>query len=119
MDNVELIAKICHNVNRAYCQSIGDDSQPTWGDAPEWQIESAIVGAKYHLTTDGVTPEMSHESWLAQKAADGWKYGEVKDAEKKEHPCFRPYKELPAEQQTKDALFKAVVDSFRQGQTEK
>jgi hypothetical protein len=37
----------------------------------------------------------------------------VKDAEKKEHPCFRPYDELPAEQKIKDALFIAVVHALR------
>ncbi len=33
----------------------------------------------------------------------------MKDAEKKEHPCFVPYAELPAKQRMKDHLFGAVV----------
>lgn len=28
---VEDIARVCHEVNRAYCRSIGDDSQVSWG----------------------------------------------------------------------------------------
>ncbi|QQP86906.1 RyR domain-containing protein [Entomomonas asaccharolytica] len=107
------VAMIAHNVNKAYCHSIGDDSQPNWHEAPQWQKDSAINGVKYHLSNDNVTPEQSHESWLKQKQDEGWKYGEVKDPEKKEHPCFRPYSELPQEQRTKDFLFKAVVDSFK------
>jgi hypothetical protein len=39
-------------------------------------------------------------------------YGEVKDAEKKTHPCIVPYKDLPPEQQAKDHLFKAVVSAL-------
>ena len=109
----EVVAATAHMINRAYCQAIGDDSQPEWDDAPQWQVDSAIAGVKYHFENDGITPEMSHESWLKQKEADGWKYGPVKDADKKEHPCFCPYSELPKEQQTKDALFKAVVDSYK------
>lgn len=29
------IAQVCHEVNRAYCQALGDDSQPAWDDAPD------------------------------------------------------------------------------------
>lgn len=32
--NVEQIAELCHEINRIYCLSIGDASQPTWADAP-------------------------------------------------------------------------------------
>lgn len=106
------IAKICHNVNKAYCESQNDFSQHTWEDAPEWQKSSAINGVKYHLEND-VTPEMSHESWLKQKLDEGWVYGKVKDAEAKTHPCIMRYEELPKYQRTKDSLFKAVVDSFK------
>lgn len=104
------IAKICHQVNKAYCESIGDYSQPDWKDAPEWQKNSAINGVEYHIDND-VTPEGSHANWLKVKEQDGWVYGPVKDPEKKEHPCMVPYNELPKEQQTKDALFKSVVDA--------
>ncbi len=103
------IARIAHEINRAYCASLGDDSQPAWEDAPEWQKASALVGVDMHLANPDATPENSHESWLAQKLADGWKYGPVKDAEKKEHPCCVPYAELPPEQKAKDYLFRATV----------
>ncbi|ENU18651.1 hypothetical protein F994_02778 [Acinetobacter bohemicus ANC 3994] len=103
------IAMLCHSINAAYCLSQGDDSQPTWDDAPDWQKQSAFMGVEMHINNPDATPEQSHESWLSQKEAEGWKYGEVKDAELKEHPCFRPYDELPAEQKAKDYLFKAMV----------
>ena len=103
------IAMMCHAINAAYCQSMGDDSQPTWDDAPDWQRNSAIAGVEMHLANPDATPEQSHESWYKQKEAEGWKYGEVKDAEKKEHPCFLPYEELPDEQKAKDYLFRTTV----------
>jgi hypothetical protein len=108
----ERIAKVCHEVNRAYCAGIGDNSQVSWGDAPEWQRDSAINGVIYCLTHPDSQPCDSHNNWLAEKEASGWKYGEVKDVDKKEHPCFLPYEQLPKEQQLKDALFIAVVRSF-------
>lgn len=106
------VAEACHEINRAYCRAIGDDSQLAWADAPEWQRSSAVAGVKFHLANPDASPSASHESWLVQKTAEGWKYGEVKDPEKKEHPCFVPYSDLPKEQQAKDYLFKQVVHSF-------
>ena len=103
------IAMMCHAINAAYCQSMGDDSQPTWDDAPDWQRNSAIAGVEMHLANPDATPEQSHESWYKVKEAEGWKYGEVKDMEKKEHPCFISYEELPDEQKAKDYLFRTTV----------
>jgi len=116
--NIEAIAKLCHEVNRAYCMSIGDNSQPSWEDAPDWLKKSEINGVKFHLENER-TPEQSHENWMREKLADGWKYGPVKDPEKKEHPCLVPYEQLPVEQRTKDYLFKSIVDSFKASHKDK
>jgi len=105
------IAKICHEVNRAYCQALGDNSQPAWNDAPEWQKESAIEGVKLHINCPHVGPEVTHLSWLKQKIADGWKYGPVKNPEIKEHPCMVPFDQLLKEQQAKDYIFKAICNA--------
>lgn len=107
------VAKICHETNRAYCQTLGDNSQPPWEEAPEWQRESAINGVHFHVANPGASPSHSHEEWLKEKEAAGWKYGEVKNPDKKEHPCFVPYHALPPEQKAKDALFIAVVNALR------
>lgn len=111
----EQIARVVHEANRAYCQTIGDDSQPAWMDAPDWQRSSAIDGVSGILSGRITRPEQSHESWLAEKARTGWKYGPVKNTETKEHPCFVAYAELPPEQQTKDAIFFAIVEACRDG----
>ena len=103
------IAQVCHEANRAYCQTIGDDSQLPWGSAPNWQRDSAINGVKFAIEHPTAPPSASHDSWLEQKRIDGWKYGLVKNPETKEHPCFLPYEKLPEDQQRKDALFQAVV----------
>lgn len=109
----EDIARIAHEINRAYCASLGDDSQVAWEDAEDWQKQSVLAGVAMHVANPDATPEQSHESWLKQKLADGWKYGEAKDAEAKTHPCCVPYDELPQEQKSKDYLFKAVVAALR------
>jgi hypothetical protein len=110
---VEHIAQVAHELNKAYCESIGDNSQTTWEDAPEWQKSSAIYVVKFHLDNPGALPSASHESWLKQKTEEGWKYGEVKNAETKEHPCFVPYEQLPTEQKSKDFIFRQTVHSLK------
>lgn len=109
---VETVAKVTHEANRAYCQTLGDDSQPTWEDAPDWQKESAINGVKFHLENPDASLSASHDNWMAEKLADGWKYGSVKNPETKEHPCLVPYDQLPVEQQVKDAIFTHIVRAF-------
>lgn len=110
----EEIARACHEVNRAYCQALGDTSQPAWEDAPEWQRASARLGVELHVSGDH-GPEASHESWMKQKLEEGWKYGPVKDPERKEHHCIVPFDQLPREQQAKDFLFRAVVHVLKDG----
>jgi hypothetical protein len=110
----ENIAKVAHEINKAYCESIGDMSQPTWDEAPEWQKSSAINGVQFHIDNPEASPSASHDSWLKQKTEEGWKYGEIKDADKKEHPCFVPYEKLPVTQKSKDYLFKQVIHSLKE-----
>lgn len=113
MSNVEKIAKAAHEINRAYCQALGDNSQPSWEDAPEWQKQSAINGVLFHFQNPDAKPSHSHECWLKEKEAAGWIYGPEKDPEKKQHPCMVPYEQLPVEQKAKDFLFSAVVRELK------
>lgn len=110
------IARVAHETNRAYCETLGDFSQPMWDLAPDWQKDSAIKGVQFHVSAhergEMPSPSASHDSWLEEKRAAGWTYGPVKDADKKEHPCFVPYAELPVSQRLKDYLFGAVVAAF-------
>ena len=110
---VEQVAQVAHELNRAYCNSIGDNSQPTWEDAPDWQKTSAIHGVDFHLNNPEATPALSHEVWKKEKVDAGWVYGPVKDGEKKTHPCIVPYGDLPKEQKAKDYIFRQTVHSLK------
>jgi hypothetical protein len=101
-------ARDCHEMNRIYCVALGDRSQVPWDQAPAWQRESAISGV-LHAMNPEVGPGDSHRSWLAEKENQGWKFGPVKDVEKKEHPCCVPFEQLPFDQIVKDYLFLAVA----------
>jgi hypothetical protein len=108
------IAKICHEANRAYCESEGDYSQPSWKDAPEWQKKSALDGVIFHTKNPDAGDDASHQNWMKDKIADGWVYGPVKDAEKKTHPCLVPFDSLSNYQQKKNTLFRTIVHVFKQ-----
>ena len=110
---IELIARVAHETNRAYCESINDFSQIPWDGAPDWQKNSSIKGVEFSLDNPDAPASAQHEAWLKDKISEGWKYGEVKDPEKKEHPCCVPYDELPIEQKVKDALFVGVVRAMK------
>lgn len=43
-----------------------------------------------------------HEVWSANRRADGWSYGPVRNDEKKQHPCMVPYDELPEREKDYD-----------------
>lgn len=110
--NINDIARVCHEVNRAYCHSLGDHSQASWELAPDWQRESAINGVRLHIGNPKAGPEASHIAWAQQKRVDGWKYGPVKDPINKLHPCLVPFDELPRDQQAKDFIFRAIVHTL-------
>lgn len=111
--NKESVAKLCHEVTRLFCEMTGDVPLVPWDQAPDWQKASAIAGVDFHVNNTATTPRDSHMSWLKQKQEDGWKFGPIKDADKKEHPCFCSYDNLPWYQQLKDYLFTSIVHVFK------
>lgn len=106
-DKKAYCAAAAHEMNALYCRALGDFSQPPWHEAPTWARDSALKGVDGVLAGNG--PDESHASWLEEKRATGWKYGPVKDPEKKEHPCYVPYDELPPAQKLKDHVFVSTV----------
>ena len=106
----EQIARVCHEANRAYCATLGDQSQPPWADAPQWQKDSAIQGVQFHLAS-----HKAHEKWLEQKRNEGWQYGPVKDPEHELHPFFMPY---DVDQRMKDYIFGSIVQAFFEGSSD-
>ena len=113
-DKIEAAARVAHEANRAWCAANGDMSQPTWDEAPDWQRESAICGVQFHINNPDAGDSASHDSWMAQKVADGWVYGAEKnpDATPPTHHCIVPFDQLPKVQQVKDALFRSIVHAI-------
>lgn len=109
---LEKIAKLAHNVIKAYCESLGDNSIPEWADTSKDVKETTKLGIIGHLK-NSLTPKETHELWVKNKKDNGWIYGELKDEELKTHPCIVPYEDLSQEQKSKDYIFKAICDFFK------
>lgn len=107
------IARVCHEANRALCESFGDHSQRPWDEAEAWQRDSAVKGVEFRLTHPDASESAQHDAWMKDKLEQGWKHGPVKDPVAKEHPCLVPFDQLPPEQRAKDAIFCAIVDALR------
>lgn len=110
---IDGVARICHEANRAYCLMTGDPGLPAWDALEESYRESSRVGVRSALA--GATLEKSHASWTRERLNAGWKYGPVLDREAKIHPCLVPYDQLPEAQQRKDALFVGIVQAVLGG----
>lgn len=109
---IEDIARVCHETNRAI-QIFNLDAEVSlpWGDAPEWQRESAVKGVQVAL--DGATAEELHAAWFLEKSRTGWIYAPVKNTQLKLHPCMVPYAELPPNEKLKDLTFTAIVNAMK------
>ena len=99
------IAAVCHEANKAYCESLGDFSQEHWDKAPVELRNSAIHGVQQ--VADGIitSDSSAHDSWMKEKLEAGWTHGDKKSIAKKTHPNLLPFHMLPDEQQLKDRLF--------------
>lgn len=108
-----MIAKVCHQANKAYCEANGDPSQKDWDEAEDWQRNSAEKGVRFRMDNPEAGHDAKHNSWMDEKINDGWQYGKEKNAEAKTHPCIVAFEELPEFQQKKDSLFCAIVDALK------
>lgn len=105
----EYLARICHEANRAICVNAVDNTQVPWDEVEDWQRQSVLDGVRYVLNNTETTPQDIHENWMNGKLEQGWKYGEVKDAQNKTHPCLVPFDELPPHEKFKDSVFVAII----------
>lgn len=113
---IQKAAKAAHEMNRAYCQAIGDDSQVAWEFASEAITDSAITGVMQLAVNPDLNSSELHDAWMKHKLDTGWRFGEEKCEEAKTHPCIKPYDELPEQQRVKDALFKQAVLAVLNGE---
>lgn len=109
--NIDAIARVCHEANRAYCLMVGDPPAPAWDEFAEAERQVVRTGVLHALHGDA-DPVAMHDSWCKAKLADGWTLAPRIDREAKTHPNLVPYADLPLEQRRKDRLFVGIIKSL-------
>jgi len=112
-NKIESIAKVCHEANKQWCEANNDFSQKHWNEAEQWQRDSAVKGVEFRLNNPEAGHDAQHNSWMEEKVAQGWIYGDIKDPVAKTHNCIVPFEKLPEFQKKKDSLFASIVDSLK------
>ncbi len=61
--------------------------------------------------------EINHDVWSAKRIADGWRFGEKRDDDKKLHSCLVAYKYLPESEKAydRDTAKVVVAELLRRG----
>ncbi len=63
---------------------------------------SSVILPERLLTLTERIAENVHDVWAVGRMAEGWRYGEKKDAEKKTTPLLVPYAQLPESEKEYD-----------------
>jgi len=111
--NIDHIARVCHEANKAWCEANGDFSQKPWDEAESWQREATYAGVRQRIDNPDSPKSAQHDYWMHEKLQNGWVYGEIKDGEKKTHPSLVPFEDLSEFDQKKDLLFVAIVEALK------
>lgn len=105
----EQIARVAHEVLRAYSEAVGSTHSEPWEDMPETERAREVGEVKAHIALETVSAAKAHELWCVQQHKEGWVWGLKKNDEKKKHPNLVPFDQLSFEQRVKSYMFCAVV----------
>src|SRR5579863_179059 len=78
--DLEAVARVAHEVIRAWCDFNGDAPLPQWEQAPAWQRDSTVAAVRFCADHPTADDGAMHEQWLEEKRRTGWLYGAVKDS---------------------------------------
>jgi len=108
-----VIASVAFEANRQYCEMIGGKAyNPAWTEVGQDVRDALIESVKVALTDKIVSAELSHLRWAAVRVEAGWSIGPRFDPYRKTDPNLVPFRELSVQEQLKDILFLAIVNSL-------
>lgn len=114
------IARTYHESYRVLQFIEGGTLLPPWHEASQADVDSTVDSVQAVLavlTDEYVEPralaDYVHLKWCEQKRAAGWRYGPVRDNERKVHPLLVDFGGLSLLNQAKDILLVSIVQSLR------
>lgn len=73
-----------------------------------------LIDKAYHyLTHPNDTPESLHETWLINRQAEGWTYGQDKNHDDLTHPHLVEYNDLPIDIREDNIRFHSIVQKYK------
>lgn len=102
------IAKIVYAAVAEYSRSLGH-FHSNWDELSESLKESFVDGIAFVKANPHAADYEAHNRWYSNKIENGWKFGIVKDVEKKEHPCLVDFHELPETMKYKDRFLLTIT----------
>jgi hypothetical protein len=110
---MSVIASVAFEANRQYCEMIGGKAfNPSWTEVSQDVRNTLLEAVKVALTDKIISAELSHLRWMNVRIEQGWTKGPRYDPYRKIHPNLVGFKELPVQEQLKDILFLAIVNSL-------
>lgn len=106
----EQIAPVVHEAIRAYQRVLGQPVNPAWDEAT-WERDSTIEAVRFAMKNP--RPGQQHEKWMQERAAQGWRYGAVKDNDAKTNPALVPFSRLPQSERAKDTLVIVITQALK------
>ena len=103
------IAKSAHNVVKAFTESLGASTQPSFDELDDISKDSIVDAVEVLQEARRTYAGSVHDAWVNKMIDAGWVYGKTYDAKNKTHPDMIDYRSLPPLQRAKDKLFVAVV----------
>ena len=106
MINVNKIAELAHELNRAWCDITGESDKLSWSESSQEIRDATIHGVKKILESHyQPTPEQMWNEWKQYKLKAGWSKG-CYSVENKTHPnLVEEYEELSEIDRMKDRIF--------------
>lgn len=108
MEQILVLAKMCHSVNCAYLQAIRESFKP-WESLEQDEKDRVIEQVAFIILNPDKSVSAWHDAWVAKMLVAGWKFGHKRSIKSKTHEQLKPFHHLPEMQQVKDSLYFNVV----------
>ena len=108
------IAQECHAKNNELMMMNGEEQRGSWGTLDRHTKFITLKSVIKALENPNLTAKEMHDEWMNNKIEDGWKFGDVKDAELKTHPLIIDFELMNDVDKMKDQNFIDVCNKYRE-----
>jgi hypothetical protein len=115
--DLEYIARVCHEAQRALALAFGDERLEPWELESQGKRQTVMQGVHFAVAAMKDATEKTllqfaqeqHDSWFKEYEKRGWVQGPYYSHEQKTHPNMVPFELLSERQKAKDMLFRSIV----------